>query len=119
LPFNRALGTKEYLLNFTDWLKGELPHLENESSAITFKYIEQAKESTAKFRMFISLINIIMSVIIGYGIGYFFGKYTDVELSITVAISIGISILVTTQLEEKIKDKIIKKQLLIIAGRNA
>jgi hypothetical protein len=95
-------------LNFTDWLKGELPHLENESSVITFKYIEQAKESSAKMRMLISLINIIMSVIIGYGIGYFFGKHTDVELSITVAISIGISILVTTRLEKNLKISVLK-----------
>ena len=104
-------------MNFTDWLKQKLPHLENESSAITFKYIEQAKKATAKSRKLVSLINIILSVIIGYGIGYLLGKYSNVDLSVVIAISIGITILNTAVIEERIKNKIIQKQLLIIAGR--
>jgi F0F1-type ATP synthase assembly protein I len=115
---NKLLGIKEYPLNFTDWLKAELPYLESESSAITFKYIEQAKKSTANLRMLISLINFTLTVMVGYSIGYLFGKYSNVDPSIAIAISIGISILVTSRLEERIKNKVIQKELLIIAGRN-
>ena len=106
-------------MNFTEWLKGELSHLENESSAITFNYIENAKKSTAKLRMLITFLHIIFTVIIGYGIGYLFGFYTDIDLSIIVGITVGISFLFTSNLGDKLKDKVIQNKLLEIAAKNA
>ena len=104
-------------MNFTEWLKRELPHLQNESSAITFNYIQNAKKSTAKLRMLITFLNIIFTVIIGYGIGFLLGFYTDLDLSIIVGITVGISFLFTSNLEDKLKYKVIQNKLLEMAKK--
>jgi hypothetical protein len=105
-------------MNYTEWIKAELPHLASESSAKTFKYIQQAKDSTAKFRMIISVVSIIFYVLAGYSVGYLLGKYTEIDSEIALAISIGIVIWVFSRLEYRIKGNVIKKELLIIAGKN-
>ena len=105
-------------MNYTEWIKAELPHLASESSAKTFNYIQQAKDSTAKFRMIISVVSIIFYVLAGYSVGYLLGKYTEIDSEIVLAISIGIVIWVFSRLEDRIKGNVIKKELLIIAGKN-
>jgi hypothetical protein len=105
-------------MNYTEWIKAELPHLESESSAKTFKYIQQAKDSTVKFRMFISVVSIILYVLAGYSVGYLFGKYTENDSVMVLAISIGIVILVLSRLENRFKDNVIKKELLKIVSKN-
>lgn len=102
-------------MSFTDWLKEKLPHLENESSAITFKYIEQAKASTYKLRLLITFINVVLVVIVGYWAGYFLGKYSIIDSSIAIAISIAVLVCIASYFEDKIKNKVIRKELLTIA----
>lgn len=112
-------------MNFTHWLKAEMPHLENESSAVIFRYIKQAKEATFRERLLISLINFIVCVIAGFGIGfaygYVFAKYTEVESTSTtgVLISVAFFIFMKIRVEERIKDRVIQKELLKIAQQSA
>jgi len=105
-------------MNYTEWIKAELPHLESESSAKTFKYIQQAKDSTAKFRMFISVVSIIFYVLAGYSVGYLLGKYTKIDSVIVLAISIGIIIWIFSRLEDRFKGNVLKKELLNIVSKN-
>ncbi|ASP49756.1 hypothetical protein [Cognaticolwellia beringensis] len=105
-------------MKYTEWIKAELPHLENESSAITFEYIQQAKDSTVKLRMVISIVSIILYILAGYMVGYLLGKYTEINSDVALAISIGLVIWILSRLEDQFKDSIIKKELLLIAGKN-
>lgn len=104
-------------MKYTDWIKAELPHLENESSATTFGYIQQAKNSTIKLRMIISVVSILIYVITGYTVGYLLGRYTDVDSDVALALSLGVSVWLLSRIEEQFKDNVIKKELLRVAAK--
>jgi len=105
-------------MKYTQWIKAELPHLENESSATTFEYIQRAKNATAKLRMIISVVFIFLYVLAGYSVGYFIGKYTEINSDVVLSISIALVIWLLIRLENQFKDIVVKKELLIIAGKN-
>ncbi len=46
MPLNRRKADKEIQLNYTQWLLIKQPELNNVLSAITFKYINEAKPQT-------------------------------------------------------------------------
>ena len=105
-------------MKYTEWIKEELPHLENETSAKTFEYIQLAKSSTAKLRIFISIVSIILYVVVGYTVGRLLSVSTNLDSDLASALAIGLSVWIISRIEDRFKENLVKNKLLSIVNRN-
>ena len=97
-------------MKYTTWIKTEFPQLKHESSAVTFKFIQQAKDSTAKSRVIISVLSLVIYASFGFVIGFVLTRYTDLSVYASIAISM-LPIFILSLHENNIEDELIKKEI--------